>query len=131
MLFRSEAAISELARVTKPGGHVIVSDVVWRRNTPERLGPEWRHWQFQPQISFDEYVALMSNANLRIDRHHVHPISEWEDYFAPMLEVADDARTGDARDPFFADDVESSVELDRRVAQEYVDYVTLVARKPI
>lgn len=125
-----EHAILELARVTKPGGHVIVSDVIWRGKTPAPLGPEWRWWQAQPQISLDEYVALMSNVGLRLDHHYLHPISDWEDYFAPMLEVAGEARTGAARDPFFADDVESSVDLDRRVAEQYVDYVTFVASKP-
>lgn len=125
-----EPAIFELARVTKPGGHVIVSDVIWRKKTPDPLGPEWRWWQPQPQISFDEYVALMARAGLQLDRQHPHPLSDWEDYFAPMLEVANEARTGDALDPFFADEVESSVELDRRVAREYVGYVTFIARKP-
>jgi SAM-dependent methyltransferase len=125
-----EPAIGELARVTKPGGFVIVSDVTWRRKTPSLLGPEWRWWQAQPQVSLDEYVALMSRVGLHLDRHHRHPISDWESYFAPMLQVANEARTGDARDPFFADEVESSVDLDRRVAEQYVDYVTFIARKP-
>jgi SAM-dependent methyltransferase len=124
-----EPAISELARVTKPGGYVIISDVAWRKKSLEPLGPEWRHWQTQPQISFDEYVALMTNAGLDFEREHYHPMSDWEEYFAPMLEVAREAKTGETADPFFADDVESSVELDRRVATEYVDYVTFITRK--
>ena len=125
-----EPAISELVRVTKPGGHVIVSDVVWREKTPQPLGPDWRHWQTQPQISLDEYVALMAGAGLEPDRQHVHPISDWEDYFAPMLEVANEARTGAALDPFFADEVQASVDLDRRATEQYVDYATFITRKP-
>jgi SAM-dependent methyltransferase len=125
-----EPAISELARVTKPGGNVIVSDVVWREKTAEPLGPEWLHWQSQPQIFLDEYVALMAGVGLKPDRRHVHSITDWEDYFAPMLEVAGEARTDDAVDPFFADEVESAVDVDRRAAERYVDYVTFVATKP-
>ncbi len=49
-----------------------------------------------------------------------------------MLEVADEAKTASASggaDVFFADEIESDVEIERRGVQEYLDYVTFVARK--
>jgi SAM-dependent methyltransferase len=123
-----EIALSELARVTKPGGHVIVSDIVWRQK-PGPLGPEWDWLAKAQQISADEYAAALAAAGLAVDRTHIHPRSDWEDYFAPMLEVAREAKTGDPADPFFAEDVESKIDLERRAVDQYLDYVTFIARK--
>jgi hypothetical protein len=81
------------------------------------------------QVSSDEYSSRIEAAGLTVERAHLHPGSDWEDYFAPMLQVAAEARTGAALDPFFADEVESTVALERRAVDMYLDYVTFVACK--
>lgn len=126
-----EDCLAELARVVKPGGHVVVSDVVWRTKPNSPLGPEWR-WlaDFEPKLSLDEYAAIIDEQGLRVVETHTHERSDWEDYFRPMLQVAEEARTGQPADPFLADEVESTVELERRAVDEYLDYVTFIARKP-
>ncbi|HET9477610.1 MAG TPA: class I SAM-dependent methyltransferase, partial [Dehalococcoidia bacterium] len=77
-----DPALRELARVTRPGGHVVVSDIVWRTKPPERLGPEWRWMVDVEQISSDEYSSRIEAVGLSIERIHLHPASDWEDYFA-------------------------------------------------
>lgn len=124
-----DPALRELARVTRQGGHVIVSDIVWR-SQPGPLGDDWRHLAQIEQISLEEYLARIESAGLSVERTYTHPVSDWDDYFAPMLDVANEARTGEASDPFFADEVESTVDLERRAVHAYLDYVTFVARKP-
>jgi SAM-dependent methyltransferase len=123
-------ALRELARVTRPGGHVIVSDVVWRAKPDGPLGADWKWIAETEQVSLEEYRARIEDAGLTVQRMHTHPVSDWEDYFAPMLEVANEARTGDAIDPFFADEQEATVSLERRAVAEYLDYVTFIARRP-
>ena len=125
-----EPALRELARVTRSGGRVVVSDIAWRTKSAERLGPDWRWMADVEQVSSEEYSARIEAAGLTLERTHLHPMSDWEDYFAPMLQVAAEARTGAAVDPFFADEVESTVALERRAVEMYLDYVTFVARKP-
>ncbi|MCH8815605.1 MAG: methyltransferase domain-containing protein [Chloroflexi bacterium] len=124
-----EPALGELVRVTKPGGHVIVSDVVWREK-PGPLGPEWDWMAKAQQISADEYAATLTAAGLTVERTHIHPRSDWEDYQAPMLEVAREAKTAQPADPFFAEDVESQVDLERRALDQFLDYATFITRKP-
>jgi hypothetical protein len=46
-----------------------------------------------------------------------------------MLAVAEEAKTAQPADIFFADEVESSVELERRAVDAWLDYATFVARK--
>jgi len=124
-----DAALSELARVTKPGGHVIVSDIVWRAKPDSPLGEDWKWLAEVEQISPGEYGARIEATGLSVQRVHTHPVADWENYFAPMLEVGREARTGDAMDPFFADEIDATVALERRAVREYLDYATFVARK--
>ena len=63
-------------------------------------------------------------------RTHLHPVSAWEDYFRPMLEVAQEAKISQPADIDFADGVEATVALERRAVEAFLDYVTFVARKP-
>jgi SAM-dependent methyltransferase len=126
-----EACLAELARVVKPGGHVVLSDIVWRSKPSPPLGPEWRYLAgVEPKPLLDEYVRFVADAGLTAPDAHLHERSDWEDYFRPMLQVAEEARIGTPADPFFADEIESNVALERRAVDEYLDYVTLMARKP-
>lgn len=122
--------LREMARATKPGGRVVVSDVVWRVKPVKPLGKEWQWLAEVRPISADEYAAEIGAAGLDIQRTHIHARSAWEEYFGPMLAVANEAKTSQPADIFFADEVESAVALERRAVEEYIDYATFVARKP-
>lgn len=126
-----EPALGELARVTRPGGHVIVSDIVWRTQPGAPLGREWR-WlaTAEPKLLASDYAAAMGNTGLIVERTHIHPVSDWEDYWRPMLEVAEEAKTAQPADIFLADEIESGVAIERRAIEMYIDYATFVARKP-
>jgi len=125
-----DAALRELVRVTRPGGHVIVSDAVWRATPESRLGPERRWLAEMEQVSAADYVGRIEDAGLIIERTHAHPASDWEEYWRPMLQVAEEAKRAQPADIFFADEVESDVAIERRAVEMFLDYVTFVARKP-
>jgi SAM-dependent methyltransferase len=126
-----ERCLAELARVVKPGGHVVVSDIVWRAKPEAPLGPDWKYVAaVEPKLSADEYAAAIEAAGLRVERVHLHERSAWEDYFRPMLRVAEEAKTSQPADIVFADEVESTVELERRAVEAFLDYATFVATKP-
>ena len=133
-----EPCLRELARAVKPcpepaegpGGHVIVSDIVWRTKPQQPLGSEWMWVAAMRQLSRDEYAALIEAAGLRVERVHVHPRSDWHDYWHPMADVAREARaSGDAADITFADEVERGIEMERRAVDAFLDYATFIARK--
>lgn len=132
-----DECLRELSRATKPGGHVIVSDIVWRAKPEAPLGEEWGWLARAEPISRDEYAAAIGAAGLSVERTRVHDRSAWEEYWGPMLQVAEEAQTlrpgsGQASQPadiFFADDILSNVALERRAVDEYIDYASFVARK--
>ncbi len=84
-----QPCLAELARAVRPGGHVIVSDIVWRQKPDAPLGPDWG-WvaAMEPKLSPDEYAAAIAETGLRVERVLTHPRSAWDDYWRPMLEVA-------------------------------------------
>lgn len=125
-----EECLSELARAVKPAGHVIVSDIVWRARPETPLGDEWGWIANVDPISAHEYAAAIEAAGLRVERTHVHEHMVWEEYWGPMLQVAQSAKTSQPADIFFADDVESAVDLERRAVEEYIDYATFIATSP-
>jgi ubiquinone/menaquinone biosynthesis C-methylase UbiE len=126
-----ESCLAELARAVRPGGGVIVSDVVWREKPRGALGPEWR-WvaEFEPRLARDEYADAIEAASLQVETVHMHDRSAWEEYWRPMLRVAQEARTSPPVDVAFADEVESDVDLERRGVAAFWDYATFLARKP-
>jgi SAM-dependent methyltransferase len=124
-----EDCLRELARATRPGGHVIVSDVVWRTKPEVALGDEWRWLASMEPITADEYGAAIEAAGVRLERTQVHDRSAWEEYWRPMLAVANEAKTSQPADIAFADDIESDVALEKRAVEEYIDYATFVAIK--
>jgi SAM-dependent methyltransferase len=126
-----EPCLAELARAVREGGHVIVSDVVWRAKPEAPLGPEWKQVAAaEPKLSAVEYAAAIEAAGLRVERVHTHERSAWEEYFRPMLRVAEEAKTSQPADIAFADEVESGVELERRAVEAWLDYATFIARRP-
>ena len=126
-----EPCLAELARAVKPGGHVIVSDVVWREKPDGPLDPEWG-WvaQVNPRLRRDEYAVAIEAAGLRIERLHTHGRSAWEEYWRPMLAVAEEAKTSQPADIFLADEIETDVDIGRRAVDAFLDYATFLARRP-
>ncbi len=125
-----EECLREMARVTKSGGSVIVSDVVWREKPDAPLGDEWGWLARTGPISTDEYASALEAAGLRRERTHTHHRSAWDEYWRPMLDIANEAKIAQPADIAFADDIESAVALERRAVELYIDYATFVARKP-
>src|SRR3989337_1424324 len=80
-----EPCLAEMARAVRPGGHVVVSDVVWRRKPERPLGPEWK-WvaSAEPKLSAEEYGAAIQAAGRRVERVHLHDRSAWEAYWRAM-----------------------------------------------
>ncbi len=126
-----EPCLAELTRAVKPGGHVIVSDIVWRRKPDGPLDAEWG-WvaAIDPRLSRDEYAGRMAAQGLSVSDVHTHDRSAWEEYFRPMLQVAAEAKTSEPIDIFFADEIETAVDIERRAADAFLDYATFLARKP-
>jgi SAM-dependent methyltransferase len=124
-----EAALREMACAVRPGGSVIVSDIVWREK-PGPLGSEWRWFAGAQQITAEEYAGEIEDAGLHVEQQRRHDRAAWEEYWRPMLEVAHEAKTSQPADVFFADEIESSVELERRAMEAWLDYATFVARRP-
>jgi SAM-dependent methyltransferase len=125
-----DSCLSEMARTVKPRGCVIVSDIVWRTKPEARLGAEWRWVAQMQQLSLDDYTSTIESAGLRVEQTVVFPRSVWEDYWRPMLQVAQEAKTAQPADIFFADDVEFGIDLERRALDLYLDYAAFIARKP-
>ena len=125
-----ERALAVMARVVRPGGHVIVSDLTWREK-PGPLGPEWRWLAGAPQLSAEDFAAAIVAAGLHVEQTHVHGRTAWEDYWRPMLAVAQEAKTAQPSDVFFADEVDSNVALERRAVEAWLDYATFVATKRV
>jgi len=122
--------LREMARVTKPGGHVIVSDIVWRTKPATLNEDEWKWLARTPPTSLDEYSGAVEAAGLLVEREHLHDRGVWDEYWRPMLYVAQEAKTSQPADVAFADDIESAVVLERRAVDLYIDYATFVANKP-
>jgi len=125
------AILGELARVTRPGGVVVVSDIVWRRTPAFPLGPEWG-WvgQIRPRYTLDEYVGALARAGLTVEGTRVHPDADWQAYFDPLLDTAIEGRVvGDAEAIHFAETIEAMVRLERAAHDEFLDYVTFVTRR--
>lgn len=126
-----EPCLAELARVVRPGGHVIVSDIVWRTKVQTPLGSEWKYVAtIEPKLTAEEYAAAIEATGLRVERVHLHDRTAWEEYFRPMLRVAEEAKTSQPADIAFADEVESMVDLERRAVEAFLDYATIIARRP-
>lgn len=123
-----EPGLREMARAVRPGGWVIVSDAVWREK-PGPLGPEWKWLAKAQQITAEEYAVAIEGGGLRIERIHQQAIEAWEAYWAPMLAVAQEAKTAQPADIFFADEVEAGVEMERRAVAAWWSYATFVARR--
>lgn len=121
-----EPCLRELARVVRPGGVVVMSDIVWRVRSDGPLGAEWRYIATLAQTSLEEYTALIEQCGLRVTFTQRHGPEAWEAYHAPMLVTAAAERA--AGDDAFATQIEQDVELERRAVEQFIAYATFVAR---
>ncbi len=119
--------LQELARVVRPGGVVVVSDIVWRVQ-PGALGPEWKWVASMQQTTMEEYAKAITYTGLNVEERIVFPPSVWNAYHAPMLEVTNEARANG--DVAFADENEGNVAMEKRAVERFFDYTMFVARKP-
>jgi SAM-dependent methyltransferase len=122
-----DACMAEFARVVKPGGAVVVSDIAWRHLPVAPLGAEWGHIASLERITLTGYGDRIAAAGLTLERARIHPREAWDSYFAPMAQAAAAARA--AGDAAFAGETEASIALEGRAADVFLDYVTFVARR--
>jgi ubiquinone/menaquinone biosynthesis C-methylase UbiE len=123
-----EATFREMARAVRAGGWVFGSDIIWRTK-PGPLGEDWGWVAAAAQTTVEEYRAVIEAAGLTVERVELHGRQVWDEYHRGMLEVANEAKTSQPADIFFADEIESGVDLERRAADRWLDYATFVARK--
>jgi SAM-dependent methyltransferase len=123
-----DPCLRELDRAVRPGGHVIVSDVVWRAKPDTPLDDEWG-WiaHHKPRLSLQEYTAVIESAGLQVQRTRVHEGSAWDEYHRPMLQVIEEARA--SGDIAWADENQREIEIERRAADVYLDYATFITRR--
>lgn len=123
-----EECLRELHRVVRPGGVAAVSDVVWRQKPDAPLGEEWG-WVAQqlPQVSAEEYAALIESAGLIVERTLIHPRADWDAYHTPMAAVAAEARA--QGDHAFAEQMEQDHALEQRAVDAFWDYASFLARR--
>jgi SAM-dependent methyltransferase len=124
-----EPCLLEMERAVRSGGHVIVSDAVWREKPAAPLGPEWLWLASFQQVSPDEYARVIESTGLQVLRTETHPRSDWDEYWRPMLEVAREAKVSQPADIDFADSLESDIAVEKRAVDAWLDYMTFVARK--
>jgi SAM-dependent methyltransferase len=60
-----QRAIEEMARVTKPGGHVGISDLYWKEGAPERLQSKLAELENERPESLAGWKALFERAGLQ------------------------------------------------------------------
>lgn len=125
----TEECLREMRRTVRPGGAIVVSDIIWRKKPDGPLGDEWG-WiaTYEPRNSADDYAAIIAACGLELQEARIHPRAAWGEYERPMLQVAAEARTqGDAA---FADQVEEGAELERRAVDAFWEYATFIMRRP-
>jgi SAM-dependent methyltransferase len=120
-----EPALRELARLVRPGGPVVVSDVIFRTLPAQPTGKEWGWLAEIEQFSAGEYAQVMERCGLEVERVVVHGRNAWEAYHAPMMLVAAEAWANG--DTAFAARVDEGIELERRGVDAWIDYATFVA----
>jgi ubiquinone/menaquinone biosynthesis C-methylase UbiE len=119
--------IRELARVTRGGGAVIVSDITWRVKPDAALGPEWGWVAEFGQTTRDEYARILRGAALVLDEVLTFGSDAWDAYHAPMLAVAAGEREGG--DAALAVQIEDGVALEQRAAAAFLDYTAFRCTK--
>jgi ubiquinone/menaquinone biosynthesis C-methylase UbiE len=128
-----ECCLQELARVTKEGGWIAVSDIVWRKKPEAPLGPELE-WvaAAQPCLAAHEYERLVEENGVNVKLTHVYDRSAWEEYYRPMMEVIRQTRRDCASDPgalAWADENEQEIAVEERLAEQFLDYTVFIGQK--
>jgi len=117
--------LAELARVVRPRGAIVVSDLAWRIGDEVELGPEWGWLADSPRPSVADWTGLIERTELRLEETVVLGMDAWDAYHDPMLQVAEEARRAGDRE--FADEMVAGILPERRAAEQGIfEYVVFV-----
>jgi ubiquinone/menaquinone biosynthesis C-methylase UbiE len=128
-----ESCLQELVRVTKPGGWIAVSDIVWRKKPEAPLGPELQ-WvaDAQPCLAAHEYERLIEENGANVKLTHIYDRSAWEEYYRPMREVIRQTRrdgAGDSEALSWADESEQEIVVEEQLTEQFLDYAFFLGQK--
>jgi ubiquinone/menaquinone biosynthesis C-methylase UbiE len=95
-----DRVLSEMARVVRPGGRVVIADMLGPTDPGEVAAQQQIETLCDPTheraLSKDEFEALGREAGLTLERNYIgkleHELEEWIDHGGPDPEVADEIR---------------------------------------
>jgi SAM-dependent methyltransferase len=116
------SAIAEQARVLKPGGFLVMSDMFRDESDPNP-------WITADHPDASGWWQLLEDAGLDVVYFEHFDISAWDEYHAPMRELVTEAR--ESREP---DRTAWADEVDREIASDlpkgaWANYGTFIAQK--
>jgi ubiquinone/menaquinone biosynthesis C-methylase UbiE len=120
-----QEALQEQARITKPGGCLVVSDMFRHPSYPNP-------WIDEDHPSDRGWWEALESVGMRVISFEHFPVTAWDEYHSPMKELIAAVRqrfTDDAEKLQWADEVEKEIAIDRPMGN-LAFYGAFVARKP-
>jgi SAM-dependent methyltransferase len=87
-----ENGLRKCRELLKPGGHLVVTELVWLKDDPT---PEAKKWcqDYQEIKSIPDNLLLFQKNDYEMIGHFTLPVSAWlEDYYAPLQKRLDELR---------------------------------------
>jgi len=126
-----EAGLRPFKRLVKPGGYVVVSDVVWLKPNPPLEVIEF--WEDYPDItSVEEKLGIVKRVGLEVAGHFILPSTAWTEYYYDPMEIriAEKAKEwkGDSAGEAVLKEARHEIEIFRKYS-EFYSYAFFVMRK--